>query len=239
MSHRVEPFVRRMSWLYPQHSESTETVGGLVDSAYAVDSHDRLGEADQPPQEAWVLLSGLACRVREISTGRRQITGFILPGDFCDLGFVSSARTSANVVTLSPSVVGRVSLDALATLTERRPSIMVAIMRAAAIEHAVIEELAVSLGARDASQRLAHLLCEICYRLRMVGLVNEDNCFEFPVTQAEIGEALGLSTVHVNRTLQLLRRNALIAFQQGSVIILDWPGLVETASFNEGYLAPR
>lgn len=239
VSNRADALVRRLAWLYPHHEEPDETIEALIESTYAVAGHEIFLHESQQPREAWVLLRGLACRTREINTGRRQITGFVLPGDFCDFGFVSSSATTPSIMSIGPSVVGKINLETLAARTEQRPNIMVATMRGAAIERAMVEELVVSLGARDAIQRLAHLLCEICYRLRIVGLVDHDNRFEFPVTQAELGEALGLSTVHVNRTLQLLRRNALIAFQQGSVVILDWAGLAETASFNERYLAVK
>ena len=109
-------------------------------------------------------------------------------------------------------------------------------MRGAAVDRACARELVVSLGARDAVQRLAHLLCELHFRLSTVGMVTSGVQFELPMTQAEIGEALGLSTVHVNRTIQQLRRRKLVAMGHRTVAILDVAGLAAIAWFDGHYL---
>jgi len=94
------------------------------------------------------------------------------------------------------------------------------------------------LGRREAYGRLAHLLCELYVRLKAVGLTNGDG-YVFPLTQAEFGDALGLSTVHVNRTLQELRGEGLITLRNGSVTVLDWDRLREAGEFDPTYLHLR
>src|SRR5690606_25999545 len=106
------------------------------------------------------------------------------------------------VMSLGPAVIARVELTELAALADKLPNILLAIMRGASVEQACARELVVSLGARDALQRMAHYLCEMHNRLNAVGFVTAGGQFDLPVTQAELGEALGLSTVHVNRTIQ-------------------------------------
>jgi CRP-like cAMP-binding protein len=140
------------------------------------------------------------------------------------------------VVGMTATTIGRISLARLSAVAERVPNIVVAALRGAAVDRASARELVVSLGARDALKRLAHLICELHMRLSSVGLVDSDNRFDFAITQAEMGEALGLSTVHVNRTIQQLRRRQLIAMGHGTVQILDLDGLAAIASFDPSYL---
>jgi CRP-like cAMP-binding protein len=93
----------------------------------------------------------------------------------------------------------------------------------------------VGIGRRSAYTRIGHLLCEVFVRLQAVGLTNDDRC-EFPITQSEIGDALGLSTVHVNRSLQELRGDGLIELERSTLTVLDWPGLTKAGEFDPTYL---
>jgi len=185
-----------------------------------------------------VLLSGLACRYKSMSDGRRQITGLIAPGDICHYGFLTGNAVTSQSISLAVSQVGRISIADFTVLCEQHPQVMRATLRAAAIDAAMAEERIVTLGQRASPERVAHLFCELIYRLRVVGLVSPDNDFDFPITQAEIADTLGISTVHVNRTLQALRREGLIAMRQGKVTINDLPGLVDVAGFSPAYLKP-
>jgi Crp-like helix-turn-helix domain len=103
------------------------------------------------------------------------------------------------------------------------------------IDAAVFREWLVGLGRRSAYQRIAHVLSEIFVRLHAVGLT-QDSSYQLPVSQAELGDALGLSTVHVNRTLQELRRDGLIELRGGKVEIKDWATLKEAGEFDPHYL---
>jgi CRP-like cAMP-binding protein len=229
-------FVSRICSLYPVNAPEIAAVEKLIVSAYEMHSYDIILQEWQPATEALVLLAGMACHYKIVDSSRRQMTGILVPGDFCDYGFLSSSPTGQCVMSLGRAVVGRIDLDHLSAVAELYPNIIVAVMRAAAVDRATTRELAVSLGARDALQRLAHLLCELRFRLHTVRLVEPHDQFALPVTQAEIGDALGLSTVHVNRTIQQLRRLNLIAMVQGFVAILDMPGLAAIASFDSRYL---
>ena len=139
---------------------------------------------------------------------------------------------------MAPSQIGRISTQTFSELAETYPRIMRATLRAAATEAAMAHERVISLGLRTAVERVAHLLCEIWYRLDVVGLVGPGNSYDFPITQAELGETLGLSTVHVNRTLQVLRRDEIITMRNGKVTISDLVRLHEQAGFDASYLQP-
>ena len=231
-------FIRRLNALYPLQAHEAAALARLVHKTVTVAPHHLILEDGKPAAEAIVLLEGLACHYRVLDTARRQMTGFLVPGDFCDFGFLSSSPVRQCVMSLGPAVLGLIDLSQLSSIGNQSPNIIVAAMRGASVEQASTRELVVSLGARDALQRLAHFLCEIHHRLRVVGLVSASGCFELALTQAELGESLGLSTVHVNRTLQQLRRQKQITMTQGKVTILDMYGLASIGSFDARYLQP-
>lgn len=229
-------FVRRFNALYPLQPHESKVLETLVESTYTVPPHQDILREQQTAREALVLLEGLACHYKVLDSARRQMTGFVVPGDLCDYGFLSSSATRHSVLSLGQVVVGRIDLRQLAAVADKMPNVLVAAMRASAIDQSCARELIISLGARDALQRLAHFLCEHFYRLRTVALVSANNQFELAMTQAELGEALGLSTVHINRTIQQLRKRKLISMGQGMVTILDLEALEAIASFDGRYL---
>jgi CRP-like cAMP-binding protein len=233
-----ETFARRLSALYPLHLHELSAVVSLLRDVTAVPTHHEILVDGKVAGEAVVLLKGLACHYRVLDSARRQMTGFVVPGDFCDHGFLSSSPVRQCVMSLGPAVIARIRLPELAALADKLPNILVAAMRSASIEQARGRELVISLGARDALQRMAHYLCEMHSRLKAVGLVTEGGEFELAVTQSELGEALGLSTVHVNRTIQQLRKKKLISMSNGRVAIPDFASLAAISSFDGRYLQP-
>lgn len=235
----VNAFMRRLQAVYPLSQQEIAELAMLVGEVRVVGSNQPVLREMQPATEAAVLLDGLACHYRIMDSGRRQMTAFAVPGDFCDYGFLSSSPVRQGVVSLGHATVGTIHLSQLSALGSRRPSIVVAIMRAASIDQACSRELTVSLGARDALTRVAHFLCEMHQRMSVVGLVGRDGQFELTMTQSELGEALGLSTVHVNRTIQQLRREGLIIMSHGTIAIPDFAALAALASFDGRYLKPN
>jgi CRP-like cAMP-binding protein len=233
-----ETFARRLNALYPLQLHEVSAIVSLLRDAAAIPTHHEILVDQKVAGEAVVLLEGLACHYRVLDNARRQMTGFVVPGDFCDHGFLSSSPVRQCVMSVGPAFIARIDLAQLAGVADKLPNILVAVMRAASIEQACARELVISLGARDALQRMAHFLCEMYSRLDAVGLVTEGGQFELAVTQAELGEALGLSTVHVNRTVQQLRKKKLITIGNGRVAIPDFARLTSIASFNGRYLQP-
>lgn len=184
---------------------------------------------------AGFLLRGLACRVRLLPDGKRQLLDFLVAGDLCDHGFLTGCKSLTRIFTLAPSIVAELRMPAFLSLCDQHPDFLRALLRTTAAESAVTEERIVSLGSRSAVQRMSHLFCELHHRLRQVGLVEEDG-FDFHVTQAELGDGLGMSAVHVNRTLQRLRRENLVSAHSGRVTILDRDGLSDLAGYDPAYL---
>ena len=199
-----------------------------------VEAHENLHKTAGP--YVTVLLSGLACHYKMLSGNRRQILGLIVPGDISHYGFLTGDAAPAQITSLAISQVGRISIADFTELCQRYPRIMRAIIRGMATAAAISKERLVTLGQRTSVERMSHLMCEMNYRLDVVGLVGPGNTFEFHITQAELADTLGLSTVHVNRTLQVLRRDGLIAMRQGKVSVDNLPGLIGAARFDPYYL---
>lgn len=182
-----------------------------------------------------ILASGLAVRYRASSTGDRQSTALILPGDICDYSVITGTESRAGPVALTKSSYVQISSEQVITLSEQAPGVLAAILTQLAIDQAMSEELLFSIARRTALERTAHLLCELEFRLRRIGLSNEGR-FLLPMTQAEIGHHLGLTPVHVNRTMQELRRRQLVRTKGPSIELSDLPKLQRVAEFSPHYL---
>ncbi len=196
---------------------------------------DMIREGDRPA-ESTLLLSGFAARYKLVSNGKRQITAIHIPGDFIDLHSFLLKNMDHAVMTMTPCTVGLVPHDTLHRITESHPHLTRLLWLSTLIDGAIHREWLVAMGRLRAVTHTAHLLCELFVRLQVVGLT-KDNTFEFPVTQAELGDTLGLSTVHVNRVLQELRANKLIMWRGNMVVIEDWQRLKEFAEFDPTYLS--
>ena len=182
-----------------------------------------------------LMLEGWACRYKRLEDGRRQILAYLVPGDFCDLRVFVLNRMDHSIGTLTPATVAVLHPDSVRDLIDRYPRISRALEWSTLVEEAIAREWLVNVGQRTAHERMAHILCEMLFRLRAVGLA-EGNCCELPVTQAELADTLGLSHVHVNRTLQDLRRDGLISLRGKWLTIPDLSALQRAALFNADYL---
>jgi CRP-like cAMP-binding protein len=188
------------------------------------------------PDEIHVLLSGFACRYRLLPEGQRQILGFILPGDACNLQF--SGALDYAVSALATCEVSTISRRDLEEIAQERPGVARALWCTALADQGAMREWLVSLGCRCAVVRLAHLFCELHTRLQHLGLVTGTS-FNLPITQVDAADALGLSSVHANRSLMQLRSRGLMEWKGGLVTIPDPGALQRFASFNSYYLRSR
>lgn len=195
---------------------------------------DIISQGDRPTA-IYVVVEGWACRYKYLEDGRRQIVAFFLPGDLCDLNVFILRQMDHSIGTLTPVRVGEISRETFDRMLEDHPRITQALWWDALVSMAIQREWTVNLGQRDALERMAHLLCELFVRLRTAGLARGNSC-AFPVTQADLGDATGLSTVHVNRTLQELRSADLISLSGRTLTIHDLDRLMQVALFNPDYL---
>lgn len=181
-----------------------------------------------------LLLEGFACRYRTLADGRRQIVSFQIAGDFMDLqGFVLQ-RVDHSIAALTPSRIAAIPYTVLAEMVQH-PNLTRLLWCDTAIDAAIHREWIVNLGRRTAYQRISHVLCELVTRLQMVGLATGGAC-DLPLTQSELADATGLSTVHVNRVIQELRRDGLIELRGRNFTALNWDELKTAAEFDPSYL---
>ena len=184
----------------------------------------------------YLILEGFAYRYKYLPDGKRQILGYLITGDTCDVHFVIFNQCDHTVGLLSDAHVAMIQAGELMDALVRYPNIERALLLATLVDGAVTREWLLNVGQRGALQRLAHFFCEISARLQAIGLANPDGSFSIPVTQVELADTVGLSTVHVNRTLQRLRNDGLIGFTHRRLTILDPARLVALAGFDQKYL---
>lgn len=182
-----------------------------------------------------LLLEGIMCRFKDLRNGERQISGLHIPGDFLDLHSFTLKRLDQGVMTLTPCRVVQVPHERLTEITERHPHLTRVYWFSTNLDAAIHREWVVSLGSRSGLARTAHLFCELQVRLALVGLADETG-YALPLTQAELGECLGLTPVHVNRMLRELREAGMLEFRSGRVSLLDFARLKRLAEFDPAYL---
>jgi CRP-like cAMP-binding protein len=227
---------RKLALLGPLSDEEKRAVETAAGRVRRVGPHENLVREGTRPTECNLILEGFACRYKILSKGTRQILSFQIAGDFCDIQSYVLQRLDHSIGTLTPCKVALFPHPLIKELTERYPAIGRALWRETLIDAAIYREWMASIGRRSAYQRIAHVLCELSTRLRAVGLARDDGSFRVPITQAELGDALGLSTVHVNRVLRRLRLEQLITFSAGTLIIHDTEGLAAAGDFDPVYL---
>ena len=186
------------------------------------------------PDNIHLILDGFACRYKLTSDGERHIMAYLVPGDFCDLHIAILREMDHSIGALSPCHVVDIPNTHIENLTER-PKLMRALWWATLVDEAILREWLVNIGQREAPQRLAHLFCELLLRLNAVDLTTMKG-FELPITQSELADTLGLSAVHVNRSLQMLRAEGLIELKDRNLLILDPRRLMKFSGFNSNYL---
>ena len=183
-----------------------------------------------------LISEGFACRYKLLGDGRRQITAFLIPGDICDLRALLLHQMDHGVAALKPSKIAVIPHQKLFDIVERHPRIGFALWADTMLDLAISRQWQTNIGRRMAHARIAHLLCELSTRLKVVSPTRTKPC-ELPLTQTDIGDAMGLSTVHVNRTLQQLRAEGLISLHHHVLVVHDWPRLQAAADFEPSYLS--
>jgi CRP-like cAMP-binding protein len=181
------------------------------------------------------MLDGWACRYNTLPDGRRQIVAFFVPGDFCDLNVYILKQMDHSIGAITRLAVADISRDEMDYLTTNHPRITQALWWESLVQQAIQREWTLNLGQRSAYERIGHLLVEVYLRLKTVGLTWNGTC-DFPLTQVDIADATGLTPVHVNRTLQELRRDELIELERKQLNIPDLHRLMDVAMFNANYL---
>lgn len=197
--------------------------------------HDEIIAAGDPYKNAFLVKSGWAVRYKLLESGMRQVVNFVLPGDFMCYNAALFARSDFYLAAQTELSVFVIPVRPFREMLAFQPDLALVLSWANSHEESLLAERIVSLGRRSAQQRMAHLFCELGRRLQLLGLADTDE-FPLPITQVDLADTLGLSAVHVNRTLRKLREQGLIRAAQNRIRIDDVAGLEQVAGFDSGYL---
>ena len=228
--------LRRLNALRRLSEKGAAAIRSIVRETFVrVGSGEDLVREGDRPDKVRLFLSGWACRYKMLEDGRRQIVNFALPGDTCDAHIYLISSMDHSVSTLTSTLCAELDRAQFERLISTDTTVAEAFYCDMLATNSIQREWAINLGRRDALERVAHVVCELFERLKVVGMV-DGNSFAFPVTQTELADATGLSTVHCNRTLQELRASGLITLRERTLTVHDFQALANAALFNPSYL---
>lgn len=192
-------------------------------------------EGDVASRDFRILVDGYAIGHKLGENGKRQITAILMPGDLIDGNQLFLETADHNIQALTGMQTLEVSRDAIRQMAFERPAIGRALWTDALINASLLREWLVNVSCRDARHRIAHLLCEFHWRLA-AGEPRNDAYFEFPLTQIQLGDAVGLTSIHVNRTLRAFAIEGLISYYKKALRIHDAKALGAVGGFTKSYL---
>lgn len=198
---------------------------------------DLIREGDAP-RCIYLIVEGWGCHYRTLRDGRLQIVDFAVPGDLCDLNLFILDRMDHAIGAVTKLRVAEIGREVLHRIITNHPNITTALWWQELVSKSIHREWIVNVGQRNALERIAHLCCEMFLRLETVGLTDGFSC-DFPLTQRDLADATGLTSVHVNRTIQELRRMGLIILEGKKLTIPDMGALQGAGLFNPAYLHHR
>ena len=227
--------IRKLQSVTPLSSDEVAALKRLPMTVKGLDADADVVREGERPTHCCLLVEGFLFRYIMLPEGKRQITSLHVPGDLPDLQSLHLEVMDHSLGALAPSTVAFIPHAAIHELVERHTGIASALWRETLVDAAIFREWIANVGGRTAYERAAHLMCEFFLKMDAVGLADADGC-HFPLTQRELGDALGLSVVHVNRVLQHLRADGLIVLKGKHLSIPDLEALKEAAGFNPTYL---
>ena len=233
---RLEPMLGRLEYWQKLSREDRAAVLALPHAVKRLEAHNYIVREFDRAEYSCVLLSGFAIRHKVVAGGHRQIVAIHMKGELVDLQNSLLGRADHSVQMLTAGKIAMVPREEIKRLAFERPTVGEAMWIDTLVDASVFREWIANVGRRDARARLAHLLCEFSLRLKVAGLGEQSN-YELPMTQEQLADATGLTSVHVNRTLKGLEADGLIERNTARFIeIGDWRRLAEVGDFNSNYL---
>ncbi|WP_114951484.1 Crp/Fnr family transcriptional regulator [Sphingosinicella terrae] len=212
-----------------------QAVLGLKSQVAQVRAHRDIVLLGDQVNSCCLVVDGLAARFDQLADGRRQLTALHIPGDICDLQSVVAPVASWGIEALTTTTVLHVPHAELKRVASEHPGLALAFWRDTIADASILAKWVVNLGRKSAQSRIAHLLCEMGVRMEQAGL-GRRAAFAFDITQNQLADAMGLTAVHVNRTLQAMRGDALVRFAGRTVELHDWDRLARIAEFDPAFL---
>jgi CRP-like cAMP-binding protein len=239
----LQMFVNRLSSRSVLTDEEVEALLGLNGHFAEVAPRIDFVRYGESVDHACLIVKGLAGRYGQHANGARQITCLHIPGDMADLPSVVSPKSGWGLSALTATTLLRIPHADLRRVAAKHAGIAEAFWRDCVADGSMFSEWVVTVGRRDAISRVAHVFCQMAIRYELLGQGNRRG-FRLPMTQTDLADATGLTGVHVNRTLRVLRTGSVVEFHAGTVTVHDWDEMVKIADFDAGFMlldgpAPR
>jgi CRP-like cAMP-binding protein len=235
LSHLLERMARKFARRAPLDESDRQALLALPFKRYSVEAGRYLIREGDLTRESMLLLSGFAFRHKMTADGERQIVSIHIPGDFVDLEGALLKVSDHSVQALTRAEVATIAREHIIALLDSHPRVGRAMWIDTLVDGSIYREWVMNVGRRPARERIGHLLCEFARRLAVAGL-GDTSGYDFPMTQEQLADATGLTSVHVNRTLKALEAEGLIVRNKRFIKIPDWERLRDVSGFNELYL---
>lgn len=228
-------FVEKLRGYCPLSDTDAELLHRLTRTGSEIPAGRDLIREGGEPGPVIVVLRGWACRYKLLPDGRRQIIAFMMPGDFCDMHVGILAQMDHSIATLTPARIALIPRAELEALIDQKPILAKAFWWTQLVDSAVLRATIVSFGRRTSTERVAHLLCELYFRMLQIGIADRTSCI-MPFTQVVLADAVGLTPVHTNRVINKLRSAGALKMERGTIVIASISNLAKIAGFNNNYL---
>jgi len=225
----------KLAKLSPLDADDSAAILDLPHTSRTVEAHEYIVREGSEAEHSCLLRTGFLSRHKIIANGARQIVSIHMTGDMVNLQNSLLTTADASVQALTRSEVTFIPGRAIIALAAARPAVAIAMWLDTLIDGAIFREWIANVGRRDARARTAHILCEFAVRQERAGL-GTLSTYDLPLTQEQLADVLGLTPVHVNRTLRALEDGGLIRREKRSVTIADWNALRQTGDFDPAYL---
>lgn len=230
------PLVAKLKTFVELEPDDTDLLERLCGSPRTCPADQCLIQEDTRCGHVCIVMSGLAFRYKILRNGQRQILGYLIPGDICDLSFTLLDRADYSVSVVVESRIVKLPIPELMETLARSGNVRRAIGLAAHLDSVILRQWLVNIGQRKAHQKISYFLFEMTERLRILGIHSQSGWIDFPLNQHMLADTIGTTAVHINRTLQRLRREGVIALDRRRLKILDTQKLLAIANFEGNYL---
>jgi CRP-like cAMP-binding protein len=215
--------------------EEQQAILGLSGERERFAAHVDIVSPGEIVESSCLVSQGLVARYDQMLDGQRQVTSYYIAGDMCDLHSVMVPKASWSITAVSQATIIHIPHRQIRNLCVDYPAIALAFWRDGTVDASVFAKWVGNLGRRNAKARISHIMCEMGMRMEAAGL-GARTSFQLDATQEQLSEATGLTPVHVNRTLQAIRKDGLLTFSKAHVEVMDWDALTLAAEFDPAYL---
>lgn len=232
------PLIRKLEGLGPLRPEERETIQAMPLTGKPLSAGEEVAWEGDEPTICCLVVEGFLKRYCTLKNGVRQTLSVHISGDIPDLQGLHLRTMDHTLASVGPSKVALIAHRDMNEVLRKAPHLATLFWRDSLIDAAVSRAWVKMLGGHDAFGKFAHLMCELYVRMDVVGLAEDSSC-PLPLSQVQLGEALGTSVVHINRTIQKMRADGLLDHKKGRLFILNWDRLSEIADFDPAYLNLR